>query len=141
MNDEKKSLFRKASVDRLSSPEQLNDYLHVTTPAVWAVLAATIALLAGIFLWSCFAVIESYAPGSASVDDGVMTLTFSDPAVAENVETGMTVSIGDTKVQITSVGQDADGRKIATAAVNMPDGVYEAKVGYRQTQMIRMLFN
>ncbi len=141
MNDEKKSLFRKASVDRLSSPEQLNDYLHVTTPAVWAVLAATIALLAGIFLWSFVAVIERYAPGSASVDDGVMTLTFSDPAVAENVETGMTVSIGDTKVQITSVGQDADGRKIATAAVNMPDGVYEAKVGYRQTQMIRMLFN
>ena len=141
MSDDKQSLFRKSSVDRLSSPEQINDYLHVTTPAVWAALVVTILLLAGIFLWSYFAVIESYALGNAHVDDGIMTLTFDDPAVAENVETGMTALIGDARVQISSIGQDESGRRIAIATVSMPDGDYEARVGYRQTQMIRMLFN
>ena len=27
-------IFRKKSLDRLSSPEQLNDYLHVTSPGM-----------------------------------------------------------------------------------------------------------
>lgn len=33
-------IFRKKSLDRISSPEALDDYLHVTTPAVWMILAA-----------------------------------------------------------------------------------------------------
>ena len=38
-------IFRKKSLDRLSSPEQLNDYLHVTSPGIWIVLGAVIFLL------------------------------------------------------------------------------------------------
>ena len=45
MAEEKKEIFRKKSLERVSSPEQLNDYLHVTSPAVWVVLAAVIVLL------------------------------------------------------------------------------------------------
>ncbi len=141
MAEEQNELYRKKSVDRLSSPEQLDDYLHVTTPAVWAVLAAAILLLAGLLIWSRFAVIESFAAGSAVVEQGIMQITFDDPETAMNVETGMTVTIGDTQTAITSVGTDSLGNRIATANVTMPDGVYEARVGYRQTQMIRMLFN
>lgn len=141
MAEEQNELYRKKSVDRLSSPEQLDDYLHVTTPAVWAVLAAAILLLAGLLIWSRFAVIESFAAGSAVVEQGIMQITFDDPETAMNVETGMTVTIGDTQTAITSVGTDSLGNRIATANVKMPDGVYDARVGYRQTQMIRMLFN
>ena len=42
-------IFRKKSLDRLSSPEQLNDYLHVTSPGIWIVLGAVIFLLISIF--------------------------------------------------------------------------------------------
>ena len=42
------SLFRKNSVEHISSPEQLNDYLRVTSPAIWVVLIAVIILLAGV---------------------------------------------------------------------------------------------
>ena len=41
------SLFRQKSIDRVSSPEQLNDYIRVTTPSVWLALIAIILLLAG----------------------------------------------------------------------------------------------
>ena len=33
-------IFRKNSVDRMSSPEQLNDCIRVTNPGVWMILAA-----------------------------------------------------------------------------------------------------
>ena len=44
-------LFRKKSIERVSSPEQLNDYVKVSSPGIWAVLAAVLILLAGAFVW------------------------------------------------------------------------------------------
>ena len=41
-------LFRKKSVDKVSSPEQLNEYIRVANPGVWMVLAAIVILLAGV---------------------------------------------------------------------------------------------
>lgn len=64
-------LYRKESVERVSSPEVLNDYLHVTSPAMWAVLAAVVLLLAGLFVWSSVTAVESYAAGEAEVRGGV----------------------------------------------------------------------
>ncbi len=49
---QKESIFRAKSIDRVSSPEQLNDYIRVTTPPVWVALFAIILLLAGVFVWS-----------------------------------------------------------------------------------------
>ncbi|MCR5399521.1 MAG: hypothetical protein K6E68_08335 [Lachnospiraceae bacterium] len=47
-------IFRKKSLDRISSPEQLNDYIKVTTPSVWVILIAVILLLVGMLAWSVF---------------------------------------------------------------------------------------
>ena len=47
---EQSSLFRKASVERIQSPEQLNDYLRITNPTIWVLLAAVIVLLAGMLM-------------------------------------------------------------------------------------------
>ena len=38
------SIFREKSIERLESPEKLNDYLRVTSPGVWLVLATVIVL-------------------------------------------------------------------------------------------------
>ena len=48
------NLFRKKSIDRVSSPEQLNDYIRVTKPSVWLVLIAVILLLIGMLIWGIF---------------------------------------------------------------------------------------
>ena len=45
------SIFRQKSIDRVSSPEQLNDYIRVTTPTVWLVLLALVILLLGMLAW------------------------------------------------------------------------------------------
>ena len=48
------TVFRKKSLDRVSSPEELNDYIRVTNPSVWIVLIALTLLLAGMLTWSIF---------------------------------------------------------------------------------------
>jgi len=45
------TLFRKSSLDSLSSPEQLNDYIKVSNPGVWMILAALFILLAAVLFW------------------------------------------------------------------------------------------
>ncbi len=46
-----KELFREKNVKRVSSPEQLNDYMRVTSPGIWAIIIAVIMLLAGAVIW------------------------------------------------------------------------------------------
>lgn len=53
-----KSIFRKKSLEQISTPEQLDDYIKVTKPSVWVVLIATILLIAGILVWAVFGKIE-----------------------------------------------------------------------------------
>ena len=134
-------LFSRKSIDRISSPEQLGDYLHVTTPSIWIVLIAVLLLLGSLLIWSAVTAVESYAAGTAEVQGGVLTLTFDDGEKAENVEVGMNVKIGEYQTPVLSVGQDGDGKVFAVAETNLTDGAYEAKVGYRSTRIIQMLFN
>ena len=51
-------IFREKSLKRVSSPEQLNDYIHVTSPSVWIILIAIVLLLAGMLAWSIFGTVE-----------------------------------------------------------------------------------
>ena len=138
---EQSDLYRKESMDRIQSPEQLNDYLRITNPSVWVVLGAVIVLLLGLLVWSSFARIDSHADGTAQVESGVMTVWFDDDAQIQNIRSGMTVTVGDTASPITSVGWNADGRLFALADTTLADGVYEARVIYRRTQVLKLLFN
>lgn len=135
------SIFRQKNLERISSPEQLDDYLHVTTPAAWAVLLAVVVLLAGFFCWCSVTAVESYAVGEAVAQSGVLTITFDDERSAGNVEAGMNVQVGDLTAPVASVGKDESGRTMAIASLNMPDGRYDVRVGYKRTQIIDLLFN
>ena len=53
-----KGIFREKAMNRVSSPEQLNDYIRVTSPSVWIVLIALIVLLIGMLAWSILGRIE-----------------------------------------------------------------------------------
>ena len=71
--EKKNKLFREKSLERLESPEKLNDYLRVTSPGVWLVLAAVIALLIGICIWGVFGRITATAPVAVVTKDGEST--------------------------------------------------------------------
>ena len=138
---ERPSLYRKNSMENIQSPEQLNDYLRVTNPAVWVLMAAVIILLAGTLIWGSFTYIGSSVSGVAHVENGVMTVIFEDESLAKNVEAGMYVAAGDTRCAITSVEYSPDGALFARANTELADGDYNARVSWRQTKIIELLFN
>ena len=49
---------KKKSMDKISSPEELNDYIRVTSPSVWMVLAGTVILLVGLLSWCVFGTVN-----------------------------------------------------------------------------------
>jgi hypothetical protein len=51
--EDKKNIFRQTSLEQMSSPEKLNDYIKVSNPAVWLILGAIGALLIAAAVWAC----------------------------------------------------------------------------------------
>ena len=131
-------LYRKESLERIESPEQMNQILRVTNPSVWLLLTAVILLLVGLLVWGSFTYIDSVAYGRAEVADGVMTLRFDDEELAKSVEEGMLITVGETSSEIRSLGRDEQG-VFALADTDLADGEYTAGVRYRQTQILRLL--
>ena len=66
-----RSIFRKVSMDRVSSPEQLNDYIRVTNPGVWMIMCSVILLLTGIFVWGIFGQLDTKITVGAVTEDNL----------------------------------------------------------------------
>ena len=62
---DERRIFREKSLERVTSPEQLNDYIKVTTPSVWLILFATLILIVGTLFWAVFGKIR------VNTDNGV----------------------------------------------------------------------
>lgn len=61
---ERQGIFRKSSLDRLASPEQLDSLIRVTSPRAWLALTAIGGLLLTALLWGIFGSIPSKVRGS-----------------------------------------------------------------------------
>ncbi|MGN0813039.1 MAG: hypothetical protein ACI4MQ_06000 [Candidatus Coproplasma sp.] len=99
MNDK---LFRKKSVDRMSSPEQLNDYIKVTNPGVWMVLAAIAILLLGICIWGFFGKLETKLNVAAVSENGQIVCYVKEENVSK-IKENLTVRINEKEYTVTSV--------------------------------------
>lgn len=65
---ENKTIFREKSLERISSPDKINDYIKTTTPGILIVLIAVLLILAGAIVWSVFGRITVNTPsGSKTV--------------------------------------------------------------------------
>ncbi len=64
------TLFRKTSLNSISSPEQLNDYIKVSNPSVWLVLAALFILTAAVFIWGFTGSLPTTVSAKGVVSDG-----------------------------------------------------------------------
>ena len=121
-------LFRKKSLDKIASPESLTDYIRVTNPGVWLVLAALIVLLAGACVWAIFGRMETKLPVTAKVENGMAAITLTADE-AEKVAPGESVIFdGGEGVILTIEGPDEAGLYPAAAEMNAPDGTLRAEI-------------
>ena len=54
----KESVFRKKSLDKISSPEEIDEYMKVTSPSLWIIFGAVLLVLIAVVLWSITKEIE-----------------------------------------------------------------------------------
>ena len=119
---ENQTVFRKKTLDRISSPEQLTDYLRVTNPGIWVVLAAVILLLAGVFAWSMVGTLETEAEVKVVVSDHIAQIV---PLGSETLADGMPLRVSGQDYRIAFAQTDEYGRSVGMAEVNLPDGTFE----------------
>ena len=143
----KEAIFRKKSMERVNSPDQLNDYIRAASPGVWLVLAALIILLAGICVWGVFGRLDTVLEVAGVCENGALKLYVPEEKAAE-VRAGMAVAVDGNEYELSSVStspvrvDDAvnayavhvgglqSGQWVypAYAAVSLPDGVYQAQI-------------
>jgi len=99
------NLFRKKSLDRISSPEQLNAYIRVSTPSVWALLAAIVVLLVGVCVWGVFGHMETTLPVAAVAENGAVTAYVKETDVAK-VTVNAVVFVSGTQGKVLTISKD-----------------------------------
>lgn len=96
-------VFRKKSLERVSSPEQLNDYIRVSNPSVWLILGAVIILLAGVIVWGAAGALNtSIKTHAVWTDEGYVCYLTGDEA--QKVKSGMQARLGGEQATVTAVG-------------------------------------
>ena len=136
MENNKQSVFRQKTLDRISSPEQLSDYLKVTGPGVWAVLAAVIVLLIGILVWSAVGTLETTQDARVVVRDGKTIVVTNG---SRELKSGMTLRVASGEYMIGDTSSDEYGRTIGTAETGLPNGTYDGVVVVEQIHPISFL--
>lgn len=88
-------------MDRISSPEKLNDYIQVANPSIWLILGAAIILLVAVLVWGVFGSVSTTftVKGVASGGNIVCYVNANeDIEVAEGMQVAIT---GDMKGTVT----------------------------------------
>jgi len=144
----------------IASPEELSEYIHVTTPSIWLVLIAITILVAGSLVWASKAHLKTTANGYAVVENNVAVVYF-DHKYSSDLSEGMEVSVNGIAYNIQSIEPDSyiaddntststllarefgNNAKVCTAVItcNQPDGVYPVEATVEVITPISFLFN
>lgn len=83
----KQDLFRKVAMDRLSSPEQLDQLIKVTTPKSWFNLLAVGLILAAAITWSIWGSLQNKVNGQGILmnSGGVYNIVHSSPGQVTDI--------------------------------------------------------
>ncbi len=130
---EKQSVFRKQSIDSVSSPEQLNDYIKAADPGVWLILSAIILLLCGVCVWGIFGRLDTAVSVGAVCEGGELSLYIPE-ADKDKVTSGMSVAVNGAEYKIASISDspvlldtDADAYALHASSLEQGDFAYIAK--------------
>ncbi len=157
------SIFRKKSLDRVSSLEQLTDYIKVSSPSIWIVLSAVVILLISVLIWSVFGSIPDTIKQNAFVKDGV-AVCYVDSATAARLKAGMATGISGTKGTVLGISDTAfsadELRKnmvdnaaaesltkeewyypVKAEASGVPDGIYEMVITIDSIKPVSFILN
>ncbi len=126
-------LFRKKSMEKVTSPEQLNDYIRVSNPGVWTVLAAVVILLAGACVWGIFGRLDSAVQTAGVCSNSEIVCYVKESDISGFSEKAF-VSVNEEEYPVTDISSapvrldnEKDGNIIKLAGIIAEDTVYEVR--------------
>ena len=160
MASENNGIFRKKVVDSIESPEEMHDYLQVTSSGIWLFLGAVTLLLIGVIIWGIFGRINTSVQVAVVAQEGEcvcvvpydkLTDVLKAGSVTMEYETltltrdvGEAVTVGEsTDVQLRIAGEYEIGDIVVPILVEgaPEDGVYTGTVVTESLQPISLLLN
>ncbi|MDO4748208.1 MAG: hypothetical protein Q4A12_03420 [Eubacteriales bacterium] len=112
------SIFRKQSLDKVNSPEELDDYIKTSKPSVWLIIISVIVLLAGVFAWAFFGSLETHITIDGVAKDNTV-ICFTDDI--SNIKTNYAVIIGELSGTVSKVSEKPVSLKEATDIAQTDD--------------------
>ena len=144
--DDKAKLFREKSFESIESPESLNDYLKVTSPGIWLVLAGIVLFLIGVCIWGIFGHIDSTMDPKEAVS-GIL----ENPSVEiDDIDYALKPSTlepeiisEDTDIYVILTGNLEVGQVVYRIPVEaiLEEGTYSGKVVTEKLTPISLLLN
>ena len=135
-------IFRKKSLDKVKSPENLDDYIHVSNPSVWLLLISIIILLVGACVWGIFGHVDSTVPTTIRGEGGIVTCFVADEDIS-SVHKGMTVRVDGFEAVVVEIGKKEETGYVCTLQSNqtIPDGFYEGKIITKSVKPLSFILN
>ena len=128
------TVFRDKSIERLSSPDQLNDYVKLSDPGIWFILAAIVVILTGACIFGMIGHIDSVVPGVGIVKDKSMVCLVKKE-YGSRFAKGMKAKIDDKEYRVTlrsdkpvTVWDSTDSYALYVGNMQPGEWVYEIDV-------------
>ena len=138
----REELFRKKVLDKVKSPDNLHEYIRVSSPSIWLILVSVILLLVGMCVWGFFGHVDSTISSLVRIENEE-AVCFVDEEYIDFVEEGMAVEYDDHEAVIETIGNKQDEEyKCELIADSYPkDGWYKAKIIVKRFKPISFVLN
>lgn len=138
MNEE---IYREKSLEKVKSPENLEDYIRVSNPSVWILIISIIVLLVGACVWGAVGHVDSTLDVNVRVEGGILT-AYVDDAKVKDIRQGMIVKISDFETSISKIERDGQ-TYVCTLQTDktLPEGFYDGKLVMERVRPLSFVFN
>ncbi|MDR1271964.1 MAG: hypothetical protein LBK04_03095 [Clostridiales Family XIII bacterium] len=93
---EKRSIFRQESLDRVLSPDHLDEYIKVSNPGIWLVLVALLVLCASVLVWGFTGTLPKTLTVNGVMEENGQAICFVDVNALDKDIMGCKVQVSGT---------------------------------------------
>lgn len=135
-------IFREKSLEKVKSPDNLNEYIRVSNPGVWTLMAAVVFLLVGFCIWGIFGQLKTTVEADAHCENGVITCYLNDADV-KRITPGMSVEIGKATGAVAEISVREENKSTCTISTTepLPDGIYGVRINVEAIHPMSFLVN
>lgn len=121
--------FRPEAMKKLTTPDDLTDYIKVSTPSTFIIAIGVFIFLVGVSIWLFFGVINTKIQTTVVAKEGIVQVIVNDKDV-KRVEEQMKVKVKDKYLAVKNVSafdDEINGYRLYLEG-DIEDGVYPAEI-------------